>query len=157
MAKRANPAGRGAEAARVFVDTNIWVYAFSETEPDKRDRARAAIEGRDVVISAQVLSELANVLLRKFSLPPAQVEQVLNQIAGAAHVLPVQHDLIAGALRLVERYRISYYDALIVAAALAAGASELVSEDMQAGQVFENRIKVVSPFAKTPSTKTARK
>jgi predicted nucleic acid-binding protein len=156
VAKRDSPASVTG-AKRIFVDTNVWVYAFSDTEHDKRDRARAAIEGRDVSISTQVLSELANVLLRKFLLPPAQVEQVLAQVVGAAQVIQLEATLISGALRLVERHQLAYYDAAIVAAALASGATELISEDFQAGKVFEGRLRVVSPFAKTASRKSQRK
>lgn len=137
---------RGAPAGRVFLDSNVLVYAYSASDPPRRERARALVEMSGATVSAQVLSELANVLLRKFGLERVQVRLRVAEIAERCEVLPVTASIVLEALRIGERYRLSFFDGQIVAAALAAGAETLYSEDLHDGLLIDGRLRVVSPF-----------
>jgi len=135
-------------SGKAFLDTNIVVYLYSGDEPEKKAAALALIEQNNPVISTQVLSELANTLSRKFALPYDVVAQAVAAVCDACTVIPVMPDTIAQALALAQKYRYSYYDSLILAAALSAGCEMLATEDMQHGQVIEDVLTIHSPFVK---------
>ena len=135
-----------------FYDSNVLLHAFSKTADEfpKRDIARALLEGGDWCISAQVLQEFYANALRvragRLALMGAQeaaqiVERLQPKVATAT-----DGPLVREATRISQRYVVSYWDAAIIAAAQRAGAGELLSEDLNAGQVFEG-VTVVNPFA----------
>jgi predicted nucleic acid-binding protein len=131
---------------RVFLDSNVLVYAHSASDPVRRERARAVADLPGAVVSAQVLSELGNVLLRKFALPGAEVREKITEIAARCEVVPVTAAVVLDAFRIRERYRLGFFDSQIVAAALAAGAETLYTEDLHDGLMVDGRLHVVSPF-----------
>ena len=133
-------------SGKTFLDTNIAVYLYSGDEPEKRGVALSFIEQNNSVVSTQVLSELANTLSRKFSLTFDVVAQAVGEVRDACTVVPVMPDTIEQALALVQKYRYSYYDSLILTAALAAGCETLATEDMQHGQVIEGVLTIRNPF-----------
>lgn len=135
-------------SGKTFLDTNVVVYLYSGDEPEKRAVALALIEQNNSIVSTQVLSELANTLSRKFGLPFDVVAQAVAEVRDACAVVPVMPDTIMQALALAQKYRYSYYDSLILAAALSAGCETLVTEDMQHGQVVESVLTIRNPFAK---------
>ncbi len=131
---------------RVFVDTNVIVYAYSESEPVKRELARAALNDIEPVISTQVLSEFCNYLLRKLKISASDARILVDNLTDRCIVEPVTPDIVREALRLNARYGWSYYDSQIIAAALDCGVDVLYSEDMQAGQVVDGVLTIASPF-----------
>ena len=133
-------------SGKTFLDTNIVVYLYSGDEPEKRAIALALIEQNNSVVSTQVLSELANTLSRKFSLPYDVVAQAVAEVRDACTIVPVMPDTIAQALALAQKYRYSYYDSLILAAALSADCKTLATEDMQHGQIIEGLLTIRNPF-----------
>lgn len=135
-------------SAKTFLDTNIVVYLYSGDEPEKRAAALALIEQNNSIVSTQVLSELANTLSRKFGLSYDVVAQAIAEVRDACTVVPVMPDTIAQALDLAKKYRYSYYDSLILAAALSAGCVTLATEDMQYGQIIESDLTIRNPFEK---------
>jgi predicted nucleic acid-binding protein len=130
--------------AEVFFDTNIVLYLLS-ADAVKADRAEEllAVGG---VISVQVLNEFAAVASRKLGMSWPEIRDVLAQIRVVCPVEPMSADTHDRALQIAERYRLSVYDALIVAAALVAGCATLYSEDMQDGQVIERQLTIRNPF-----------
>jgi predicted nucleic acid-binding protein len=127
-----------------FFDTNVLVYLTS-ADAVKADRAEKLVEGGGA-ISIQVLNEFANVARRKMSLSWADTHAFLSMVRGLlrVHAMTIEsHDMV---LTLAERYRLSIYDAMIVAAALDAGCDRLWSEDMQNGMVIERSLCIVDPF-----------
>lgn len=128
-----------------FLDTNVLVYLASG-DGAKADRAEAVVaEGG--VISVQVLNEAANVARRKMRLSWNETRLFLATLRGLLLVRPVTLEDHDTGLALAERHGFSIYDAMIVAAALAAGCDVLLSEDMQDGMVVEERLRIASPFA----------
>lgn len=133
---------------RHFIDTNAVLYLYSEDEPDKKMMAEALIRGSERAwISTQVLSELANVLHRKFKLGYPEIATVVGEVRAACNVHVVTAETVTHALRLGERYRYSYFDSQILAAALACGCDTLASEDMQNGMLIESSLTIRNPFA----------
>jgi predicted nucleic acid-binding protein len=135
-------------SGKIFLDTNILVYLYSVDEPEKKNTSLSLIELNNPVISTQVLSELANTLSRKFALPYDVVAQAVAEVRDACIVDPVMPDTIAQALALAQKYKYSYYDSLILAAALSAGCETLATEDMQSGQLIEGVLTIRNPFVK---------
>jgi predicted nucleic acid-binding protein len=135
--------------ASVFLDTNVLVYAAigaGKDEP-KRTSALELIDSEDFATSAQVLQEFFVTVVRKAAVP-LSAEQALEWIEQftAFPCQALDHQLVRIAVELSERYRISYWDAAILAAANAVGASTVYSEDLNDGQQY-GRLRVVNPFA----------
>jgi predicted nucleic acid-binding protein len=134
----------------VFVDTNVWVYAVDTADPAKRERALKAIEpaqGRDVVVSTQVLAEFYAVVTRKLSVPvpPDEAEAMVHQLL-ALPVVAVDASLVATAIAGSREWQISIWDALIIRAAEVAGCRRVLSEDLADGRTYGS-IVVENPFA----------
>ncbi|MGH8722890.1 MAG: PIN domain-containing protein [Burkholderiales bacterium] len=131
---------------RVFLDTNVLVYAFSGDDARKRGIARALVESAHAVISAQVLSELAHVLTRRLGFGASETRGRIVAIAERCEVAAVTPPIVADALRIMDKYHYAFYDSQIVAAALASGARTLYSEDMHDAQAIDGTLRIQSPF-----------
>ena len=129
---------------KAFIDTNVLINAHASGE--KSEMARQAILAGGV-ISVQVLNEFASVLRRKFRLEWAVIADALADVRTAlGPVRPIDVEIHVRALALSRSYGFNFYDALIVASALAAGCDTLLTEDLQAGQRVEG-LAIVNPFA----------
>ncbi len=134
----------------VFVDTNILVYAYDRDAGDKYAAAKAAVESlwnRALLpsISVQVLQEFYVNLIRKGVSASEARETVMVYLEW--DVIDNDRSLLLEAMRLHEKWSVSFWDALIVAAAKKAKVRELWSEDLNPGQNYEG-ISVVNPLAK---------
>ena len=130
---------------RGFLDTNILVYNQTDDDPAKARRTEDLIVAGNA-ISVQVLNELANVLIRKARWPWDSVRESLALTRAVLDVVPLTEDIHETGLRLAERYSLSVYDAMIVAAALDGRCDVVWSEDMQHGLVVNNRLTIRNPF-----------
>lgn len=136
---------------RFFLDTNVFVYSFDDRAPAKCRRARElihqALATRKGIVSYQVVQEFFNVALRRFAQPmaTAEAEQYLALVFRPLMVVHSSQALYGEALRVRERYRLAWYDSLILAAAIESQSDILYSEDLQHGQVFGN-LKIENPF-----------
>ena len=134
-----------AAAALSFADTNVLLYLISY-DTAKARRAESLLAAR-VAVSVQVLNEFAHVARRKHALDWTELTHTLAGIRHFAQVYPLTVDSHQRGLELAQRYQFSLYDAMIASAALQAGCNTLLSEDFQAGQLIEGRLKIVNPFA----------
>jgi predicted nucleic acid-binding protein len=129
---------------KVFLDTNILVYA---QQADRRsDKARSLIAAGGA-ISVQVINELTNVLSRKFGRGWDEIVEALQDIAdtlGPPAALTMETH--SAAVELARHHGFSFYDALIVAAAIEAGCDMLLSEDLQDSRVVDG-LTIRNPFA----------
>jgi len=141
-------------SGKCFVDTNILVYAHNRSAGVKHQRARTLIEqlwnSGEGVLSTQVLQELCINVRRKAG-SPLSVDEVrlLLRDYSTWEVVTNTPESILKALDIEMRYKISFWDALIVQAAEDAGASILYSEDLAAGQYY-GAIQAVNPLT-TPA------
>ena len=138
-------------SASFFLDSNIFIYSFDKTSPAKARRCldliREAHDSRKGVISFQVIQEFFSFALRR-SVPPMSAAEAGDYLRLVFQPLSTVHSslpIYAEALHLQSRYRLSWYDALIVAAAIDADCSVLYSEDLQHGQRFGSTT-VKNPF-----------
>ena len=135
-------------AVRSLFDTNLLVYADSADEPGKQRRAIDLVKQHraagTAVLSTQVLQEFVNVALRKLRLSPALIRDRLA-FYRRFEMVPASPELMAGALDLHVLHGISFYDALILQAAIVSGCQQLLSEDLQHGAVFGG-VRIVNPF-----------
>ena len=140
---------------RVFLDTNVLVYLYSNSEPAKRSLVTALVERHEPIVSTQVLGELANVLWRKLRLPVEAIERTIDEVIAACDLVLVTPATVKAALRISERYRYGFFDSQVLAAATAAGARTVYSENMHHGQRIDG-LRIVSPFAAEAREPSAR-
>jgi len=136
----------------VFLDTNIFVYAFLASEPRKRAKAIDLIEaclgsGRGSV-SYQVVQEFVNVARKKFAtaLNASDCKAFIDAAMQPLNRVASSTSLIHTALDLQDELRYSFYDCLMVAAALQSGADILYTEDLQHWQLVRGTLRIVNPF-----------
>lgn len=135
-------------SATRFLDTNILLYAYDLDAPAKRTVALQLVaqgwtSPGDTAISVQVLQEM-HVNLRKRGILQAEATRIIRDFA-AWPVVDNTLDLLQAALDEQARWQISLWDALILAAARASGASELITEDLNHGQDYGG-VRVTNPF-----------
>lgn len=135
---------------KVFVDTNVLVYARDITDPNKQQSAQAWLaelwprrQGR---LSFQVLQEYYVTVTRKLD-PGMNSKEARSDVRALLAWNPVHTDqsLLETAWRMGDRYKVSWWDSLIVAAAQCVGARYLLTEDLKSGMDFEG-VTVVNPF-----------
>jgi len=135
---------------KVFLDTNILVYAYDENEPKKQQKAQDiltdGIEQESSFLSVQVLGEFFNIVTRHIPQPMSSDEAL--EIIDMLSIMPVQEidlTMVKRAIDTHKTYKISYWDSLILSAAERAGCTMLFSEDLSDGQTYQN-ILVRNPF-----------
>jgi predicted nucleic acid-binding protein len=139
-------------SVRFFLDTNIFVYSFDASSPKKAAQAkkliRRAIETRTGVVSYQVVQEFFNVALRRFAKPMSSVdaEQYLSTTFRPLLSVHSSMALYGEALRIGARFRLSWYDSVIVASSIEGQCDVLFTEDFQNGQQIES-VTISNPFA----------
>ena len=129
----------------VFVDTNIVVYAFSG-DASRAGKAESILEGQPT-ISVQVVNEFLSVCRVKLRLDTATRHRLATELLAGCNVVALDMLVVAKAMEIEANVNISWWDALIVAAALLSGCDTLYTEDLQHSQVFEGQLKVVNPYA----------
>jgi predicted nucleic acid-binding protein len=134
-------------ADRAFLDTNVIVYLYSDTEFDKRKRAISIVDTYDRIISAQVLNEFCNVCIRKLKCSIPVINAAVQAIYRRCKLLKIDNFTVINALDSHEKYGYAYYDSLIISSALEGNRQYLLSEDMADGQVVEGRLTIRNIFA----------
>jgi len=131
-----------------FVDSNLWIYA-AMNDGSKSERARALIENRQIAISTQVINEVSFNLLRKYHYSESEIAVFIRQISATCHVYPITIATCFTASTLRQHYRFSFWDSMIVAAALESHCTILYSEDMQHEQHVEKQLIILNPFSES--------
>jgi predicted nucleic acid-binding protein len=140
--------------APVFVDTNVLLYAIDARDPHKQQAARAwraeLWKSRRGRTSFQVLQEFYVNVAQKW---PAAEEDARAEVRDLMAWKPVTVDsaVIERGWKIQDRYQLSFWDALIVAAAKLSSCGFLLTEDLQEGQNIDG-VKVVNPFRSSPET-----
>jgi predicted nucleic acid-binding protein len=127
----------------IFLDSNVILYTLS-ADTIKADRAEAILsEGG--TISVQVLNEIVSVCSRKLAMPWEEIDYLLDAVKATCMIVPLTLESHEKAVAIARRYKISFYDAHICAAAVLNGASTLFSEDMQDGMLIDG-LTIKNPF-----------
>jgi len=147
-------------STKVFVDTNVLVYTRDASESEKQQQAIAWMTylwtsqtGR---LSFQVLQEFYSTVTQKLH-PGMDLQSARNDVQSlfAWHPIDVSADTIQGAWLIQDRFKLSWWDALVISAAQIADCRYLLTEDFQENQVFGN-VHVIDPFLHSPELLTVQ-
>jgi predicted nucleic acid-binding protein len=133
----------------IFLDSNILLYALlAKQSAAKFSISRNIIQNNrpDIIISSQVVIEVAANLLRKGNFSESQIAKFIEDAYEDYVVIDVSQKILLRASELRSRYKLSYFDSIIVAAALNTGSTILYSEDMQNGLIVEGELAIINPF-----------
>jgi len=127
-----------------FLDTNVLIYAFSA---DPRAATAEKLLAQGCAVGVQGLNEFANVARRELGMSWAEVRDALAAIRTVCpRIVPLDVETHSIGIELAERYRLSVFDGLVVAAAMRGDCTTLWSEDMQDGLLIDGRLRIVDPF-----------
>jgi len=128
---------------RVFVDTNIAVYVFDESDRAKQQAAKEVfgLSTDELVISSQVLSEFYVTVTRKLT-PPLDAANAARAVdhLSELEVVSVDDRLVGAAIATQQTHQLSYWDSLIIEAAAVAGCDEVLTEDLSAGSTVRDML-----------------
>lgn len=134
--------------AACFIDTNILLYRAS-TDGDERPKraiAETLLRRDDIGLSAQVLAEFYHNAVNKPGVRMApEIAAAAVEALALLPVVPVTAEIVQAAIRLQQRYQVSYWDAAILAAAKELAATTVFSEDLAHGQTYDG-VTVMNPF-----------
>lgn len=139
-------------SADAFLDTNVLIYSFDSRSPQKQERARELIaSGLDsgvTCISWQVVQEFLNVAMHKWPTPlqPAAAREYCRIVLNPLCTVFPSQEIWQEALHIRDRTQYRFYDSLIVASAIASGATRLLSDDLQSGRCI-GALLIENPFA----------
>jgi predicted nucleic acid-binding protein len=133
---------------KVFFDTNILIYCYSIDEEDKQKIALKLVDvySESSLISTQVINELSNILFKKFKLSSIEIENTILEIDNYINIIDFNLTTQIKALKIKDKYKLQYYDSLIIATAIENKCTVLYSEDMQNGLIIENTLTIINPF-----------
>lgn len=133
--------------AKVFLDTNVLVYYYSIDDPEKRDFASALIvKHEEVIVSTQTLNEFIHVMHRKKKISIDEIKKTIEIIIKFFRVVDISIFTVELALTILEEYRFSYFDSLMVASAFENKCLILFTEDMHHSQVIFDELTIINPF-----------
>ncbi len=139
---------------KVFLDTNVLVYALGAKKSSTRDPRMAVAElimTKGGVVSVQGMNEFVQVCRRKAQLDWPQIDgsiQVIKTLCD--RIVPLTVDTHQAAVEVAKRHGLNFYDSLILAAAAQAGCTTVYSEDMQHGQIVDG-VRIENPFLHSPA------
>jgi predicted nucleic acid-binding protein len=132
---------------RIFVDSNIWLYAFVDNSDPRHQVALKLLKQTEQwVISSQVVSEVCVNLLKKAGRDESFIQRLIFDFHSKYTVTPIDESIHLAASQLRENYSLSYWDSMICSAALEMGCAKLFSEDMQHGLRINDGLEIVNPF-----------
>jgi predicted nucleic acid-binding protein len=136
--------------ARLFIDTNILIYALDPAEPAKRatsaDLLRHAIESHTLALSPQNLNECYKILMQRRRLVPVQAARSYLTYLIPWCIAPLDSQTTVKAWAVQDEEGLEWWDALLVASALITQCKLFFSEDMQDGRVISG-MRIINPFS----------
>ena len=141
-----------AGSKKVFIDTNIWIYAFLSEKGDKEKNKiilqflEAEIKQNLLATSIQCINELHNVLNRKYGVADKEIAQYINGICEISEVIPLNIDVYWKALDLIKKFKFSFWDSLIASAAVLNDVEIIYSEDFQNNLEIKKNLTILIPF-----------
>jgi predicted nucleic acid-binding protein len=133
---------------KVFLDTNIWIYAYSVDDNKRQLAAQKLIETHQqkIVISTQVINEFVNVLQKKYKIDIDTISLGVEEVVAFSKIHRVDVATIRTAIAIVKAYNYSFFDSLIIASAYENKCSILYSEDMHNSHVIFGVVTIKNPF-----------
>lgn len=129
---------------KIFIDSNILVYLVDK---DKTKMEKViSLTSTECIISTQVVSENFNVCLKKLNLSYDDSVKHANELLSNFNIKLILPTTIGIAFKVLKKYKFSFWDSLIIAAALENNCEVLYSEDMQHNQLIEEKLRIINPF-----------
>ena len=133
--------------ATCFIDTNIWLYSFIESQDKEKSKiAKLVILESDIVISTQIVNEMSVNLLKKANFSEEKIQELIQSLYKRYSVFELSTDVLIKASEIRANFSFSFWDSLVAASALDSEADYLISEDMQNGFKFEDKLTIINPF-----------
>ena len=130
-----------------FIDTNIWLYSFIQSQnTEKTEIARAIIKECEIVISTQIINEVCVNLIKKVDFSEGKIQNLIESLYKKYTVFELSQDILLKASKIRVNQSFSFWDSVVAASALDCDADYLISEDMQDGFNFENKLTIINPF-----------
>ena len=134
---------------KVFIDSNIFIYAYTSDDEQKHAIARELLRNNvlnsEIILSVQILNEFYSVMA-KYKYPHNEIKLCLNEIIEQVKVMPLELETIKRCIFIKEKYCYSWWDSLVLASSLENDCEILYSEDLQCNQVIGNKLRIVNPF-----------
>jgi predicted nucleic acid-binding protein len=130
---------------KITLDSNILIYAFADNDDFRKSIAKEIITKCNI-ISLQAINETACVLLKKFNFPKEQLEQVIQFLKNHFIISSLTANTLDKTIILCKKYNFSFWDSMMIAAALDNNCSIIYSEDFNHDQLIENRLRIINPF-----------
>ena len=131
-----------------FVDSNIWLYAFIDTQnSDKSSIAKSVIKNKDIsiTVSTQIINEVCVNLIKKANFSEEKIRELIESFYNKYDVIGIEKEIILKSSEIRVQHNFSFWDSLVFASALYAGAEILCSEDMQDSFMID-KTRIVNPF-----------
>jgi predicted nucleic acid-binding protein len=135
---------------KIFLDTNLLVYYYSEDEPEKSAIVGNILKSNDIVISAQIINEFSYVMIRKFNKEPELILEIIEAWRKEFDIKDLTPALSIEALNIHTRYRFSFWDSLVIATAIENNCGILFTEDLHHNQIIHGQLRVFNPFEGIP-------
>jgi len=130
-----------------FIDTNIWLYSFIQSQnKEKTEIARTIIKECEIVISIQIVNEICVNLIKKADFSEGEIQNLIESLYRKYTVFELSQDILLKASKIRANQSFSFWDSVVAASALDCDADYLISEDMQDGFNFENKLTIINPF-----------
>lgn len=131
-----------------FIDSNIWLYSFIGDTAGKHQLAAKLIQEnkQEIAISLQVINEVCVNLIKKANFKEEKIEELINSFYENYRLVELDKDVLTNASKLRNSLSLSFWDSLIVSAALMSECDILYTEDLQHNQVIADNLKIVNPF-----------
>lgn|SRR3989339_145768 len=133
-------------ADKIFVDSNIWLYAFMSNHNDKQKKAQEIINNTDIVLNTQVVNEVCYNLLRKAKFSNSDISKFINNLRNVYSIFNISIFTILNAAELSDKYGSSFWGSLIIASALENDCDILLTEDISGANLIESKLKLINPF-----------
>jgi len=130
---------------KIAVDTNVLLYFLDISFPERR-KVAAEIITHKPIFNSQSLSELINVLNRRWKFPKEKILRIVSGFMEECEYIPLTSRMVTTSFELVKKYDFQIFDAFIVTLALEADCDILYSEDMQHKLVVEQKLTIINPF-----------
>lgn len=135
-----------------FIDSNIWLYAFLSSEkPEEQKKSHIAnklIKNNDsqIIISTQVINEVSVNLLKKSRTDNEKLMKIIQSFYEKYEVIILNRKILLDGCDLRQKYKLSFWDSLLVSSALFSSAKYLYSEDMQHNLIIKEKLIIINPF-----------
>ncbi len=130
----------------IFADSNIWLYAFMESDLAKKTIATELVLNEKIFLSVQVVNEVCINLIKKVNYTNDDILILLKNLNNKYKISNLSFTTVSRSAEIRKKYKISYWDSLIIASALQNNCTILYTEDMQHEQIIDGTLKIINPF-----------